>query len=58
MRKLVCKILRLIFVFLIFVFSEAFFMFLDLHPALRVQIPNNCILTQNLYYSYYHPKPK
>ena len=26
--------------------------------ALRVQVPNNHILTQNLYYHYYYPKPK
>ena len=26
--------------------------------ALRVQVPNNHILTQNLYYNYYYPKPK
>ena len=25
---------------------------------LRLQVPNNHILTQNLYYSYYSPKPK
>ena len=25
---------------------------------LRVQVPNNHILTQNLYYNYYYPKPK
>ena len=25
---------------------------------LRVQVPNNRILTQNLYYNYYYPKPK
>ena len=24
--------------------------------ALRVQVPNNHILTQNLYYNYYYPK--
>ena len=24
----------------------------------RVQVPNNHILTQNLYYKYYYPKPK
>ena len=24
----------------------------------RVQVPNNDILAQNLYYNYYHPKPK
>ena len=27
-------------------------------PTLRVQVPNNHILTQNLYYNYYYPKPK
>ena len=27
------------------------------HP-LRVQVPNNHILTQNLYYNYYYPNPK
>ena len=26
--------------------------------SLRVQVPNNHILTQNLYYKYYYPKPK
>ena len=26
--------------------------------TLRVQVPNNHILTHNLYYNYYHPKPK
>ena len=26
--------------------------------TLRVQVPNNHILAQNLYYSYYYPKPK
>ena len=26
--------------------------------TLRVQVPNNHILTQNLYYSYYYPNPK
>ena len=26
--------------------------------ALRVQVPNNHILTQNLCYNYYYPKPK
>ena len=26
--------------------------------TLRVQVPNNHILTQNLYYNYYYPKPK
>ena len=26
--------------------------------ALRVQVPNNHILTQNLYYQYYYPNPK
>ena len=26
--------------------------------SLRVQVPNNHILTQNLYYNYYYPKPK
>ena len=25
---------------------------------LRVRVPNNHILTQNLYYNYYYPKPK
>ena len=25
---------------------------------LRVQVPNNYILTQNLYYNYYYSKPK
>ena len=24
----------------------------------KVQVPNNHILTQNLYYNYYYPKPK
>ena len=26
--------------------------------SLRVQVPNNHILSQNLSYSYYYPKPK
>ena len=26
--------------------------------TLRVQVPNNHILTQNLYYNHYYPKPK
>ena len=26
--------------------------------ALGVQVPNNHILTQNLYYNYYYPKPR
>ena len=26
--------------------------------ALRVQVPNNHILTQNMFYKYYYPKPK
>ena len=26
--------------------------------SLRVQVPNNHILTQNLYYNYYYPNPK
>ena len=26
--------------------------------TLRVQVPKNHILTQNLYYNYYYPKPK
>ena len=26
--------------------------------TLRVQVPNNHILPQNLYYNYYYPKPK
>ena len=26
--------------------------------TLRVQVPNNHILTQTLYYNYYYPKPK
>ena len=26
--------------------------------ALRVQVPNNHIFTQNLYYNYYYPRPK
>ena len=26
--------------------------------TLRVHVPNNHILTQNLYYNYYYPKPK
>ena len=26
--------------------------------CLRVQVPNNHILTQNQYYNYYYPKPK
>ena len=29
-----------------------------LQLALRVQVPNNHILTQNLYYHYYYPNPK
>ena len=29
-----------------------------LHDALRVQVPNNHILTPNLYYNYYYPNPK
>ena len=28
------------------------------YETLRVQVPNNHILTQNLYYNYYYPKPK
>ena len=28
------------------------------YHTLRVQVPNNHILTQNLYYNYYYPKPK
>ena len=28
------------------------------HLTLRVQVPNNHILTQNLYYNYYYPNPK
>ena len=27
-------------------------------PTLRVQVPNDRILTQNLYYNYYYPKLK
>ena len=30
---------------------------LKLH-TLRVQVPNNHVLTQNLYYNSYYPKPK
>ena len=26
--------------------------------GLRVQVPNNRVLTQNLYYNYHSPKPK
>ena len=26
--------------------------------TLRVQVPNNHTLTQNLYYNYYYPRPK
>ena len=26
--------------------------------SLRIQVPNNHILTRNLYYNYYYPKPK
>ena len=26
--------------------------------SLRVQVPNNHILTKNLYYNYYYPNPK
>ena len=26
--------------------------------TLRIQVPNNHILAQNLYYKYYYPKPK
>ena len=26
--------------------------------TLRVQVPNNCILPQNLYYNSYYPNPK
>ena len=29
---------------------------LQKHNALRVQVPNNHILAQNLYYNYYYPK--
>ena len=29
-----------------------------LFGPLRVQVPNNQILTQNLYYNYYYPRPK
>ena len=29
-----------------------------LHKFLRVQVPNNDILTQNLYHNLYYPKPK
>ena len=29
-----------------------------LNPTLRVQVPNNHILTQNQYYNFYYPKPK
>ena len=29
-----------------------------LDVTLRVQVPNNHILTQNQYYNYYYPKPK
>ena len=29
-----------------------------LYITLRVQVPNNHILTQNLYYNHYYPKPK
>ena len=29
-----------------------------LEMPLRVQVPNNHILTQNLYYNYYYPNPK
>ena len=29
-----------------------------LRLPLRVQVPNNHILTQNQYYNYYYPKPK
>ena len=32
--------------------------FIILIITLRVQVPNNHILTQNLYYTYNHPKPK
>ena len=28
------------------------------HPSLRVQVPNNHIRTQNMYYNDYYPKPK
>ena len=28
------------------------------YQALRVQVPNNHIPTQNLYYNYYYPNPK
>ena len=31
---------------------------LNLPDPLRVQVPNNHILTQNLYYNYCYPKPK
>ena len=31
---------------------------LPLSRTLRVQVPNNHILTQNLYYNYYYPNPK
>ena len=30
----------------------------EVDEALRVQVPNNHILTQNQYYTYYYPKPK
>ena len=30
----------------------------DTSIPLRVQVPNNHILTQNLYYNYYYPNPK
>ena len=29
-----------------------------MYITLRVQVPNNHILTQNLYYNYYYPRPK
>ena len=28
------------------------------HKTIRVQVPNNHILTQNLYHNSYYPKPK
>ena len=30
----------------------------DIQKSLRVQVPNNHILTQNLYHNYYYPNPK
>ena len=32
--------------------------FLGKYTTLRVQVPNNHILTQNLYYNCYYPNPK